>query len=615
MNFIKDVFTLSTTVPSFKPKDKIPIQEGKPSESPKLKSKLTRRPKEKEPELEVIKLKKVPVKPPEPEKQVVTHETEVTRHHDPELSVRGLYDREDREIITLGRTERVFTAEEKTVQLGQLEETEIVQIGQKTESKGWTRTLKPQTEEESEVPSVVKKKITQLPKADQQKESVKLKPFDKPEKHEAEPQRIKLKPVPSKPKVFEKEVTTHTAEVTKHLDIELTAQKLRDREDLEVITLGKPERVFTAAEEAPELSQVDKPKQEEPEEDKSKWTRTIKEQPGKEPEPDSSKKKIKKLPKKDEEQEVVTLKPFERPQKQEAVEPKTKDKVQPKTETERPPFQRADVLHKDQPDVAVKTRVDPDVTQKSPESTPDGSKVQQETAQQKKIDRIPKDAAVEKLKGEPKVTKPEKEKKPPVDTKTPSQPPGEKITKDTKKEELQKVEKTPSPTVSKEKTGDQEPTKQLKKVELKKTPSPKVDQPKILKTERKPSPEKVKEPPKAVSPKTSTEAPTIKKVPRKPAAEEVSEAEKPDRVGIPLGKEISPGAVQMKRVTTQPEEEVFEEEREGKEAEEEEEEAWGWELVPPEDWENEEVMGALETPGMPGARRGELEIEVWSPLI
>lgn len=605
-DFIKYVFTLSTTVPSFKPKDTIPVQEGKPSESPKLKSKLTRWPKEKEPGLEVVKLKKVPVKPPEPEKQVVTHETEVTQHRDPELSVRGLYDREDREIVTLGRTEQIFTAEEKTVQLGQLEETEIVKVVQKTESEGWTRTLKLQTEEDIEVPSVVKKKITQLPKADQQKESVKLKPSEKHERPEPEPQNIKLKPVPSKPKVLEKEITTHTAEVSKHHDIELTAQKLRDREVLELRTLGKPERVFTAAEEAHELIQVDKLKQEEPEEDKSNWKRTIKEQPGKEPEPDVSKKKIKKLPKKNEEQDVVTLKPFERPQKQEAVEPKPKDKVQPKTKTEPPPFQRGEVLHKDQPHVALKGRKDADATQKSPDSTLDGSKVQQETVQQKKIDQIPKYGTAEKLHGEPKVTKPEKEKKPPVDTKMSSQFPGEKITKDTKKEELQKVEKTPSPTVSEEKAGDQKPIQQLKKVELKKTPSPEVDQPKILKIEKKPSPEKVKEPPKAVSPKTSTEALTLKKVPRKPIVEEVSEAEKPDTCRKPLVKEVSPSAVQMKRVTTQPEEEVFEEERDGEEAGDDEE-AWGWELVPPEDWESEEVMGALETPGMPGARRGELE--------
>ncbi|GAA6231232.1 titin-like isoform X1 [Lates japonicus] len=58
----------------------------------------------------------------------------------------------------------------------------------------------------------------------------------------------------------------------------------------------------------------------------------------------------------------------------------------------------------------------------------------------------------------------------------------------------------------------------------------------------------------------------------------------------------------MQKVPTQPEEEVFEEEAEEMEGEEEEE-AWGWELVPPEDWEGEVVDGALETPGMPGAKR------------
>lgn len=60
----------------------------------------------------------------------------------------------------------------------------------------------------------------------------------------------------------------------------------------------------------------------------------------------------------------------------------------------------------------------------------------------------------------------------------------------------------------------------------------------------------------------------------------------------------------MKRVKTQAEEEVFEEKSE-EVIGEEDEEAWGWELVPPEHWEGEGVEGALETPGMPGAKRGE----------
>lgn len=121
------------------------------------------------------------------------------------------------------------------------------------------------------------------------------------------------------------------------------------------------------------------------------------------------------------------------------------------------------------------------------------------------------------------------------------------------------------------------PLQDLKKVQLKKTPSPKT-----------------------VLPKESVEAVTLKKIPKKPS---------PDDKKVPLFKEVSPGAVQMKKVATQPEEEVFEEEfpTADEEAEQEEDEAWGWELVPQEpdiDWEGEREEGAVEVPGM--TRKGEM---------
>ncbi|XP_023274269.1 neurofilament medium polypeptide-like, partial [Seriola lalandi dorsalis] len=171
------------------------------------------------------------------------------------------------------------------------------------------------------------------------------------------------------------------------------------------------------------------------------------------------------------------------------------------------------------------------------------------------------------------------------------------------------LKKTPSPRVGKDKVEEEKalkPIKQLKKVELKKTPSPKAEpKPKEMEQvpiEKKPSAEKVKRIPKMVSPKDSIEAVTLKKVPKKPSPQVVSEPEKPGKGRVPLVKEVSPGAVQMKKVPTQPEEEVFEEEGEEMEGEEDEE-AWGWELVPQEDWEDEGVDGALETPGMPGGKR------------
>ncbi len=699
MNVVKCVFTASTTVPPLKQKGKIPVQETKTPESPKLKSKFTRIPKEKEPEPEVIKLKKVPVKPSEPEKQVVTHKAEVMRHHDPELTVHRLHDREDRDIITLGRTQRVFTAEEEMVQLGQFEEAERFAVVQKTEKEGWTRTPKPQKEEEPEVSNIDKKKITKLPKADEQKESVKLKPFEKSGKPEEEPQKLKLKKVPIKPKEHEKEVISKDEE-TRHYDTELTVQKLSDGEDREVITLGRTEQVLTTAvEESSELGHMEEPEKPEADNEKLRCIRTPKAQKDDKPEPDLTKKKVKKLPKKEEEQEVVTLKPFERQKPEAAAPSKAKREGEAKTDTEHTPFKKGETPQRDQPTAAIKNRKDEDVPLMSPKVTPDVSKDQKEMTQGKKVGQIPKDeepTAADKFHEKPKIIsapdeekeqvvlkpfakvakleenqdKTSDEKKKPVDTQVPCRLPRDETPKELKEQLLRKVEKiampkkedeksqekeepavppkkpsppgkkeaipqkevekdiphkkadilnkgielkkTPSPRVGKDKVEEEKPLKpieQLTKVELKKTPSPKVDKLKPAElehalVEKKPSAEKVKRIPKTVSPKDSVESVILKKVPTKPSSGEASAPEKPGKGRVPLVKEVSPGAVQMKKVPTQPEEEVLEEEAEEMEGEEEEE-AWGWELVPPEDWEGEGVDGALETPGIPGGKRGE----------
>lgn len=667
VNVIKGVFTASTTVAPVKKKGKIPVQEEKTPESPKQQSKFTRVPKGKEPEPEVIKLKKVPVKPQESEKQVVTHKAEVTRCCDPDLTVHGLHNREDREITTLGRTERIFTAEEETIPLSYFKEAERVVDVEKTEKDGWTRTPKAKKEDKPEVLNVEKKKITKLPKEDEQKESVKLKPFKKSGKPEEEPQKIKLKKVPTKPKEPEKEVITHKVEVTRHYDTELTVQKLHHREDREVKTAVRPERVFTAAQEASELGHMDEPEKLQAEDEKSRWIRNHKTPKEEEPEPDLTKMKIKILPKKEEEQEVVTLKPFEKPQKSDTDEPpKTKKETETKTEPEHTPFKRPEMPLRDQPTTAIKHRKDED---------------QQEFLQRPKVDQVPKDeepTAADKriistpdnekehvvLKPFTKVSKPEEkpekaseeEKKKPVDTKVPTQIPSDEAPKGLKEPQLRKDEmtetskkgereepavppkkpspsgkkeaekkipqkqtealkkgiklkKTPSPRVVKDKVEEEKslrPVEQLKKVELKKTPTPKDDKPKLenVPIEKKQSAEKVK--PKPVSPKDSIEAVTLKKVPKKPSTEEASGPEEPGKKRVPLVKEVSPGAVQMKKVPTQPEEEVLEEETEEIYGDEEEE-AWGWELVPPEDWEGEGVDGAVETPGTPGSKRGEVK--------
>ncbi|XP_067458813.1 uncharacterized protein [Thunnus thynnus] len=609
--------------------------------------------------------------------------------------VHGLHDRDDREIITLGRTERVFTAEEETVQLGHFEEIERVKVVQKTEKEGWMRTLKPQKEDEPKAPSVDKKKITKLPKADEQEESVKLKPFEKSGKPEEETQKIKLKKVPTKPKEPEKEVKTHKVEVMRHYDTELTVHELHSREDREVLTIGRTERVFAADEEASELGHIQEPEKLEAEDEKTKWTRTPKAPKHEEPEPDLSKKKIKKLPKKEKEQEIVTLKPFDKPLKPEAAEPpKAEKESEAKIDTEHTPFKRGETPHKDQPTAAIKHKKDEDVRVPSPDTTPDASKDQKEIPQKKEVDQVLKDeepTATDKLRGKPKiistpekdeesiVLKPftkvpeaeeksekasEKEKKKPMDTKVPSQTPRDETPKGLKEkqQEVEKIampkkederpqekeettvppkkptpprreevipqteaekelpqkqrdalkkgvelKKTPSPRVGKDKVEDKKafkPIEQLKKVELKKTPSPKSKELEKVPIEKKPSAEKLKSVPKTVSPKDSIEAVSLKKVPKKPSPEEASEPEKPGKGRVPLVKEVSPGTLQMKKVPTQPEEKVFEEEA-GEMQGTEEEEAQDWELVPTEDWEGEGVDGALETPGMPGGKRGE----------
>lgn len=700
LSVIKVVFTASTTVLPLMQKNKTPNQEAKTLESPKLKSKFTRVPKEKEPEPEVIKLKKVPVKPPEPEKHIITQKAEVTRHRDSELMVHGLHDREDREIVTLGRTERVFTAEEETVQLGYFEEAERVAVVQKTEKEKWTRTQKPQKEEEPEVTEVEKKKIIKLPRADEQNESVKLKPFEKSGRPEEELQKIKLKKVPPKAEEPVKEVITQKVEVTRHYDVEQTVQKLHDREDREVMTVQRSERIFTAGEEASDLSHMEEPEKIEGEDEKSKWMRTPKTMKDNELEPDISRKKIKKLPKKEREQDVVTLKPFEKPQKPDAHEPpKAMKGVEAATGTERISLKRGDTPQRDQATGAIKPRKDEEAPLTSPKVTPDVSKDQKEVPQRMKADQVPKeeeptaankpsrkartiptpDKEKEQVmlkpftrdnKPEEKIDKAsEEKKKEPEDTKVPSQTQRDESPKELKEQQLRKHEtpemwkkenekpqekeekpvlateklslsekkeaerdialkqtemlkkgteltKTSSPREGKDKVEEGivlKPIEQLKTVELKKAPSPKVNKPKPegldnVPTEKKPSAEKVKQIPKTVSPKDSFEAVTLKKVPKKSSPEEASEPERPSKGRVPLVKEISPGAVHMKKVPTQPEEEVFEEEAEEMEGNEEEE-AWGWELVPPEDWEGQGVDGALETPVFPGGKRGEMKAD------
>lgn len=677
-------------------------QVAKPPESPKMKSKFTRITKHKEPEPEVIKLKKNSVKPPELDKQVVTHKAEVKRHQVQELFVHGLHDREDREIITLGRTEKVFTAEEEAYQLGHLEDPKGIIAVQEMKKEGWIRTSKPQKEEGTKVATVDKKKITQLPRVEDQDEIVKLKPFERFAKQEKEQQKSKLKKAPTKPMEPEKD-RIQKAEVTRHHNTEMTVHELHDEEKRELTTLGRTERVLTADEEAHKQSYKEECETSEAEDETTRWIRTPQMAKDEEPGRDLSKKKIKVFAKKEEEPEIVTLKPFEKLQKAVAVEPpEAKKESETKTDQEFTSFRRVGTPQRDQPTAATKHRRDEDVPLTSPDSTPDDNDDQKDVPWQRKVDQVPKNdepKVTDKLHGKPKAVltagkeqeqvfpdhlknvynaeekfekASEEETEKPMDTKVPTSIPTDKTPKDVKKQPSREDDKTttpkepdrtpqekegpafratkpsppikemvipqeetegeitqkpvvnpkkgielgktPSPRIGKDKVEDLEkafkPIEQIKKVGLKKIPSPRVDKPKSKEQEqvsikKNRSAEKVQNITKD-SPQDSRAAVNLKQVPKRPSSEEPLEPESPGRGWVPLVKEVSPGAVEMKKVPTHLEEEVFQEGGEEMTGQADEE-VWGWELVPSEDWEGQGVDGALETPGMPGGKRGEVK--------
>lgn len=579
MNVIKGVFTAST-VTLVRQKGKICVQEKKTPESLTQRTRLMRVPQEKEPELEVVKLKKVPVKPPEPEKQVVTHKAEVTRHYDPDFTVHGLHDRDNQDKTTQGRTEQVITAEEQTVLLGYCQVAERVVVMVEMEKESRTRPPKPQKKGEPERHHLDKKK-SQLSREEEQKALAKLKLLDKSGKPE-ELQKIRPKQFLTKPREPEKEAIIHKGDVTRHYETEVTAQSLQQREDAEVTMVGRS--VLSAAQEASELSHSEETEKRHPEDVKSRWTKTPKTE---EPESDLTLKKIKILSKKEEEQEGVILKPFERADTAEPPKIKTEPEVTT-SETE---------LHE-------KPRV---ISMLNEEKT--GKAAEEED--KKSVDtNVPAQIPPQETPTPTSKTKQREEAA--VPPKKPS-PSGKKeageILPQKKTDALKRgmgLEKTASSRVVKEQVVEEKslrPVEQLKKVQLKKTSTPKDDKPKPKELEnipirKKPSAEKVRPTPKTMSARDPTDG--VKEVP-----ETSSDPERPGKVGLPLVKEVSPRAVQMKKVPTQPEEEVFQQETEEIYGYEEEE-VWGWELVPPEDWRGEGMDGVVETPGTPGSKGGEV---------
>lgn len=224
----------------------------------------------------------------------------------------------------------------------------------------------------------------------------------------------------------------------------------------------------------------------------------------------------------------------------------------------------------------------------------------------KPVEHIKKDVELEKI--SPKVEKLEEEK---LSLTTLTK------TKESPKEEYKtsafKTSGSLSETIMEEEKISLKPVELFRKeAEVKRTLSPKVE---ALPLHRKSSATV----PKKGSPNDLTESVPLRKVSvssqQKNASQELPEKEK-----LSLIKELSPGVLQLQKIPTQKEEEVFEEEfKDENEEEEEEEETWGWELVPAESYEAEKVdstleNGAIETPGGTNDERGERETRT-SPLV
>lgn len=583
VNVIKDVFT-ALTVTFVRQKGKIRVQEKKTPESLQQKSRLMRLPQEKAPELEVVKMKKVPVKPPEPKKQVVTHTAEVTRHYDPDFTVHGLHNRDDLDITTLGRIEQVIIAEEQTVLLGYCQVAECVVVMEEMEKENRTRPPKPQKEGEPERHHLDKKKKKQLSREEEQEALAKLKLLGKSGKPE-ELQKIRPKQFLTEPGEPEKEAIIHKGDVTRHYDTEVTAQSLQHQEDGEV-TLAGNKRVLSAAQEASDLSHSKETEKLHPEDVNFRWTKPPKTE---EPESDLTLKKIKILPKKEGVIQKADI----------AEHPKIK------TETE---------LTTSEPELYEKPRV---ISMLNEEKTDKAREEGKKKSVDTNVAQIPPQETPIKLKepqpGEDEMSKTKQRREASVPPKKPS-PPGKKEAgknlpqqKTNALKRGMELEKTVLPRVVKEQVKEEKslrPVEQLKKVQLKKTSTPKDDKPKLKELEnipisKKPTAEKIRPIPKTMSPRRPTDG--VKKAP-----ETASDPGTPSKMWLPMVKEVSPQAVHMKKVPTQPEEVMFQQETEEIDGDEEEE-VWGWELVPPEDSGGEGMDGVVETPGTPGSKGGEVK--------
>lgn len=554
VNVIKGMCTTSTTVPPLKLN--IPVKEEKTLES---------------------------FKAPAMEKPFLSDKAKVMRCYDPDLTVRGLHKRGDQEIKTLGREEEKETRE-------------------KTEGGGWTTTSKPQQEKDPEMRKIDENKINKVTET-QQKVTVKLEASENSQKPEVI-QKIKFTKLQTKNKESEEEV----------------------------------EPVFTATQETGDIGRARREKVEsEVEKDKI---------PKEEPESNVSKKKIMLLPKNEEEQEVVTLKPFKNPDKPGRAESPKAEKIEEGgRESKAISFMRSKNLLRDEPPTAIRHAEDGDSSlTTSPKvilgveqcASPERTEVHNETVAANKLPKridfcftldekkeqillkpftkiskseeklephqTPKDKTQRELKKpqrgqaeENSKCKEEKKEDPSGPSEIPS-PSGKKYTEIPPKH---KQKHTLSPRVSKNRQSEEEKLLNPQRVQFKETPSSKV-------LERS-SVENVQQVPKTASPKDLIEARSLKELLKKPSAEEASESVKPSRDCFPLVRDVPPGAVQMEKMPTQQEEEIFEVKFKVLDTSEEEE-AWGWELVSSEDCGNEGVDGAFETPAPPDSKQGEVKV-------
>lgn len=527
--------------------------------------KTTRVVKEVEEEFETVKLKKIPsVKPKDSEEEEKPQRvTKTTVFNIEETVTKG-------EVIEMSVTTRRPAAEitprQKAEVVKKPEIFECKELEKKEAEKSiWARQklspkeVKPDEkialkkspkepkQEESEPPTVALKKVQRLPVDEMKPEEVKLKPFKKSAVLEEPEAEKKEKP--------DRDITPF--QKGERIPKEETKVKEQQR---------KPEKA--PPDEKEPQAKVSKPV------DKKKSPQIALEEA-------KAPAEIKKIPTQEQEIESVRLKPISVPSKV-AGEPEKKPLEEKETKAV-----DDKQLHRRVPDEKPKEQ-EPGLKQKKAEIP---------EAPEKKPEKMPEVETV-----------PEEEKVPAL---PPSVKKPEKTTEEPKPLQLKKG------VISKLKFEKEEvfltPLEQLKKVQLKKTPSPKVEKPKEaepISVEKIPGLDKLKKVPKTVTPKESAE--DMKKVLKKSLPEEeekITPPEKLDEEKIPIIKEVSPGAVQMKKIATQPEEEVFEEEFGAEEeAVQEEEEVWGWELVPQEsygseDWEGEGEDGALEVPGV--TRRGE----------